>query len=805
MVPELVSTLVERETRFVFNTPLSAWVVGGILVATAALIAALYLRDLRTRRPAGRWALMLLRLVLVVCMAAILLEPAIVDRKTYREESSVVVLVDASKSMERHDTLRQPALRLAAAELAGLLTESQRDRLATGATAAEVLTDEQNAAIDRLPRIVPVKHLLAGADGLIEALRRQHNVELLTFCGETQPINVPEGQTLADLPLVDTTDAGDRTDIALALGRARELAGKKRLAAIVVITDGDANIGRSPVDEARRIRAENVPIYTVGVGNPDEPFDLELADVKSKKSAYINDTVVVTAEVKSSGYDEQEVVVALRSIDETLAEETITLSARARLQRVQLTFVPEKTGLMPCTVEVRPLANEIRADNNEKRFEIEVVKEKRRVLLVEQFPRWEWRFLKNAIGRDPDFDLTMVLFHSHERAARGEEYIPSFPTSKRELYQYEIIILGDVAREEFGAKQLDLIREFVEERGRPFVMIAGGRYTPYDYVGTPIEKLLPVVLKSDPAAQLGHTIDSGFNIEMTAAGWQHPIFMLENDRHENDRVWAELPPSYWCADVERAKTGATTLAVHPFLSNRYGKLPLVVTQHYGAGKVLMLNIDSTWRWRYEYGDVYHYRFWGNILRWLIATPLEGEGKYVRLTTDKDRYRQGELVAVTARVSDKLYYPFTNGKVYVELIDPFGSVDRVQLALADAKTGLYEGRFTAATGGSWRLQSVVPELGEEGTQAALKIDVEAEEPEARSVQMRADVLADLAALTGGRFHMLDTAAAIPTEIDTLIATSSTTDTRELWDTFLVILVFTAFITGEWLLRKRKGYV
>jgi uncharacterized membrane protein len=805
MTPDPVRTLVERETRFTFDSPLSTWVVAAILIATTVLVVALYVRDLRTKRARGRWPLMLLRLMLVACMAYILLEPTIVDHRTYREESTVIVLVDASKSMERHDTLARPELRLAVARLAGLLTDEQRAQLAQGAGLDAVLTKEQQSAIDGLARIVPVKNLLGRADGLLDALRAQHNVELLAFSSVATAVKLPEGQTLADLALVDEAETGRTTDVAFPLSIARKIGDKKRVAAIVLLTDGDANTGRNPVDEARLLSARNIPVYTVGVGNPDEPFDVALADVKSKKSVYVNDTVVVTADVQSSGYENQEVTVALRSKGETLSEEHITLSARARTRRVQLKFVPKHIGLMPCTVEIQPLESEIRDDNNLKAFELDVVKDKRKVLLVEQFPRWEWRFLKNAIGRDPDFDLTMVLFHSNERPARGEQYISHYPTTQDELYNYDIIIFGDVARDEFSLKQLELTRRFVQEKGRPFVMIAGELHAPYDFVGTPIEALLPVVLRTDPQARAGHSVDAGFNLEMTAAGWQHPIFMLENNREDNDRVWAELPPSYWCADIERAKAGATTLAVHPFLSNRYGKLPLVVAQQYGAGKVLMLNFDSTWRWRYDYGDVYHYRFWGNILRWLIATPLEGEGKYVRLSTDKTKYRQGETVTVTARVLDKTYYPFSAGPVFVEVTDPFASVERLRLELQDEKTGLYETRFTAATGGSWRLQSVVPDLGEEGTQAALVIDVEAAELEARSLRMRADLLKNIAEITRGRFHMLDTAAAIPKEIEERKMTSSFTERTGLWDVFPVILLFTAFITGEWLLRKRKGYV
>jgi len=805
MGPDEVTTLVERETKLIFNTPLPLWVVGGILTVTTVLVVALYVRDLRTKRTRRRWPLLALRLALVACLAYILLEPTIVDRRTYREAASVIVLVDASKSMARHDTLARPELRAAVARFAGLLNDTQLAQLDQGAAPEAVLTDEQQTAIDGCERIAPVAGLLGARGQFLEALRERNSVELLAFAGAASAVKVPEGRSLDQLPLIDEEETGRRTDLAHALRLARKAADKKRVAAIVLLTDGDANTGQNPLDEARLISAENIPIYVVGVGNPDEPRDVELLDVKSKKSAYINDTVVVTADLKSSGYDEKAVTVTLRSKDATLSEATVTLGARARTRRVELTFVPKATGLMPCAVEVRRLDDEIRGDNNLKTFEIEVVKDKRKVLLVEQFPRWEWRFIKNAVGRDPDFDLTMVLFHSNERSAQGEQYLSRYPVNKQELYEFDIIIFGDVAREEFNLNQLELTRQFVEEKGRPFVMVAGDRHAPYDYAGTPIEPLLPVVLKNDLRARGGHTVDSGFNLELTAAGWQHTIFTFENDPDENDRVWAELPPSYWCADVERAKTGATVLAVHPFLANRYGKLPLVVAQQYGAGKVLMLNIDSTWRWRYEYGDIYHYRFWGNVLRWLIATPLEGESAYVRLSTDKPKYRQGELVTVAARVLDKEYYPLSAGPVFVEVTDPFASVERVPLELQDAKNGLYEGRFAATADGSWRLQSVVPDLGEEGTQAALKIEVEAEELEAQSLQMRADLLGDLAGITGGRFHMLDTAPAIPEEIERLNPTSSLVHQRGLWDTAYVLLTFTAFITIEWLVRKRKGYV
>ncbi|MBN1917138.1 MAG: hypothetical protein JW889_04435 [Verrucomicrobia bacterium] len=806
MTPLLLSTMIDAERKLVFSTRLPLWLVATILGGTALFVTFLYVRDLRTKRTPGRWALMVLRLLLVLCMAYILLEPTLVDTRRYREESTVVVLIDSSQSSKLADVLRRTELRLSIARLAGLLNTEQLEQLDKGASFEAIVTPKQEAQIDKVTRIEQIKYLLGSENGLIEAFRNEGlEIDLLTFSSAVSAVKIEAGRSIEDLNLVDTGETGRATDLSLALSMVRKLEQKKRIAGIVLLSDGDANIGRDPIEEARLISSKDIPVYPVGLGNPDEPCDIVLETVKCKKAVYVNDTVIVKADLASSGYEKKEVRVALRAGDETLAEETVTLHAQPGKAQVDLKFEPKQTGLMQCIVEVAPLDDEVRVDNNGKRFEVEVIKEKRRVLLVEQYPRWEWRFIKNAVGRDPDFDLTMVLFHSNERPARGEQYLPDYPKRERDLYEYDIIMFGDVASDEFSARQLEMTRDFVEKMGRPLVMISGPNHAPYGFEGTPIEDLLPVVLRSgDSRAAKGIYDERGFSLEMTAAGWKHPILTLA-DGDENDRVWAEMPPSYWCADVERAKAGATALAVHPREQNQYGKLPLVVIQRYGAGKVLMLNIDSSWRWRYEHGDVYHYRFWGNILRWLIAAPLEGESKYVRISTDKEAYRQSEVVTVTARVQDAEFAPYTGGSVFVEVTDPFAGVERVQLELRDPGLGLYEGRFTVGTGGSWRLRSIVSDLGADWSQSELKIEVASEELEARSLRMRRDVLADMANITGGRFHMLDTASDIPGEIRKLNAENTTKTGHELWDTFIVILIFSAFITGEWLLRKRKGYV
>ena len=62
---------------------------------------------------------------------------------------------------------------------------------------------------------------------------------------------------------------------------------------------------------------------------------------------------------------------------------------------------PKETGDFTLTLEVPKQANETIADNNKLTAPISIREEKLRVLVVESLPRWEYRYLRNALSRDP--------------------------------------------------------------------------------------------------------------------------------------------------------------------------------------------------------------------------------------------------------------------------------------------------------------------------------------------------------------------------------------------------------------------
>src|SRR5205807_1547296 len=114
-------------------------------------------------------------------------------------------------------------------------------------------------------------------------------------------------------------------------------------------------------------------------------------------------------------------------------------------------------------------------------------------------PRWEYRYLKNAILRDKQIQLACILTSATKRTAgEGNKPIYAFPEDEKALFDYDILILGDVPRSYFGDAQMRMIRRFVEEKGGSLMVMCGEKHMPHEYKGSSIDAILPVVPTAVP-------------------------------------------------------------------------------------------------------------------------------------------------------------------------------------------------------------------------------------------------------------------------------------------------------------------
>jgi hypothetical protein len=445
-------------------------------------------------------------------------------------------------------------------------------------------------------------------------------------------------------------------------------------------------------------------------------------------------------------------------------EKNVRVTGMGQLQDT-IEWKPEKTGDYELTIEIPVDASETLTDNNKLTIPISIRDEELKVLVVESYPRWEYRYLRNALERDPGVEVSCLLYHPDlESVGGGRGYLDQFPTEK-ELFEYDVVFLGDVG---IGGKQLTPqdcvnLRQLVRSQAGGLVFLPGFRGFQNSLQTSELEELYPVIL--DPAHPKGHGSSRPSRFALTEAGRRSLLTRLEPDDSANETVWNALPGFQWYAAALRAKIGSQVLATHDSDSSSSGRVPLIATRTVGTGKVLFMGSDGAWRWRKGVEDLYHYRFWGQVVRWMAYQRNMSQGESMRLFYSPDRPEAGNVLTLNANVMSTAGDPLRTGTVVVQTLSPSGQTDSVRLAPAGEDSwGLFTGTFTPTEGGQYKF---VTTCAENGGRLETTIAVQGQEKELIGQPARTDVLKEIAQVTRGELttvseiqKLVDQIAAMP---------------------------------------------
>jgi len=775
-------TLEADRVFFVQPWPVAAGVVVGL--GLLGWVIWFYLRD--GSRPRLPWkALMMgLRLAAMAILALLIAQPMLRSQRTETTRSVVAVLLDESESMAIRDRWQN--------------TQRRTDLV-------RALGDPQAATATRAEALVRLVNREDGA--VLRKLLEKHDLRVYRFGGEARGAEVKakaqeprEGDPPTEtIPLAAVQPKAEQTRLGSAIDYVLQDTAGQPVAGLVLLSDGGHNMGEDPALAARRAGESGAPVFAVGFGDPTPPQDLAIASLLADEVVRKGDEVVVSVSVRQRGFGGRSVPLTLSLGGRTLHRVDVPLAGEGQKQEVNLTFVPEQAGPQTLTVSVPGLPGELSLSNNRKSWPIRVIDKKLKILYVEGQPRWEFRYLKNAILRDRTTLFSCILMDA-DPSLGGEGNVPiyGFPRDKKVLFGYDILILGDVPRDFFTTQDLKHIRGFVEERGGSLVTMAGELFMPWQYRATDLEAVLPIVVPPTPREIV---FQEPFQLELTEAGARNPMMFLIPDVQRNRNLWHALPGMYWCGVADRAKPGATVLAQHPKQTGSDGKIPLLAVQQMGEGTSFMTMVDSTWQWRFRVGDKYFYRFWGQIIRSLTPHELPGANRFVRLTTDRTTYALGEKVVLRARLLTEHFQPVRLKDVTAEMVRTDGQRFPVRLEPVPGAAGVYSAEWLPGSAGAYRALL----LGPDGRKAesTTNVVIEAASLEMDEPQQHEALLRRIAALSNGRYLLPGEFAGLPGLIPDRSREVHSQVEHALWNAPLGLLLFTLLLVGEWILRKRKG--
>ncbi len=486
---------------------------------------------------------------------------------------------------------------------------------------------------------------------------------------------------------------GHGTDLHEPLAQAPEKF--KNLLGIVLISDGDWNEGPPPVQAASRLRLKGVPVFTVPVGSPTRLPDLELLSLDAPTFGIAGKSVRIPFAIESSLPRETTTTVTLKTSDGDEVTKEVRIAAMGRTSE-SVTWKPKTTGDFTLTLDVPKHSDETLIDNNKLTAPIVIREEKLKVLVVESYPRWEYRYLRNALSRDPGVEVSCLLFHPGLSKVGGgnKDYIKQFPSGLDELSKFDVVFLGDVGIDDgqLTEEQCRLLKGLVEHQASGLVFMPGMQGRQFSLLDTELDDLNPVLLDEGQSSGWGSRTPGHF--ELTELGRRSLLTKLADTTDDNMEVWEDLPGFQWYASVVKAKAGSEVLAVHKDITNEHGRLPLLVTRTFGAGKVLFMGTDGAWRWRKGVEDKYHYRFWGQVVRWMAYQRNMAKGETMRLYYSPDQPQMRQTLALHANVMERSGEPLAKGDVTARIVAPSGKAETVRFLSAGDEWGVFHSRFTA---------------------------------------------------------------------------------------------------------------
>ena len=524
------------------------------------------------------------------------------------------------------------------------------------------------------------------------------------------------------------------------------------LRAIVLASDGDWNAGKPPVQAADVLRQKGIPVFAVTVGSATRLPDVEVLSLDAPTFGVVGKSVRIPFTIESSLPREYVTTVTLHTTSGEELSKEVRIAPMGRTSD-SILWKPKATGDFAVTLEVPPNADEALLDNNRRTAPIAIREEKLKVLVVESYPRWEYRYLRNALSRDPGVDVSCLLFHPGLGKPGGgnKDYIKQFPSRLDELSKFDVVFLGDVGvgDGQLTVEQCRLLKGLVERQASGLVFMPGWEGREFSLFDTELGELCPVVL--DPAQPSGWGLRIPSHFELTELGRRSLLTKLADSEDDNMEVWEGLPGFQWYAPVLRAKAGSDVLCVHKDVSNEFGRLPLLVTRTFGAGKVLFMGTDGAWRcakaWKTSITTASGDRSsagWPTSATWPKGKRC---GSFMSRISRKFVRRS----RFDANVMEKSGEPLHNGRVTARITSPTGASETVRLASSGDEWGMFTGRFTPKEPGKHQINLSCQETG-----ATLEASffVQGDAAERPGKPARPEVMEELARVTGGKVVTAD---------------------------------------------------
>lgn len=178
----------------------------------------------------------------------------------------------------------------------------------------------------------------------------------------------------------------------------------RKLAGVVLVSDGIYNIGASPT-----YKPFSFNVFTVGIGDTLPKSDVNLRALYYNKIAYQGNKFPVVAELISNGYNGQMVSVEVWEGSEVVDKKTVRLEGDNQTQRVEFQIEAKDKGMQHYVVKAARKEGEFTYVNNENHAYIDIIEGKQKILIAAPAPHPDIKAIRSAVESNQNYEVDLFI------------------------------------------------------------------------------------------------------------------------------------------------------------------------------------------------------------------------------------------------------------------------------------------------------------------------------------------------------------------------------------------------------------
>ncbi len=620
-------------------------------------------------------------------------------------------------------------------------------------------------------------------DPVWKEIAEKQDVRFFLFSDSLKEKNIPTDSVRFD---------GWITDIGASLDMAKNRMTGKNLAAMVLISDGQYNLGGNPVSFAE---FSDVPVHTVGIGDVYEQRDIAIEQALSNSVVFVGSRIPVDVSFSSAGYKGRSITVQIRRNGRVLDSKSVTAPDDISFSTLRFEISADEEGMQKYEAAVVPLSGEMTAGNNVKAFYVQVLKNRVKVLLISGQPGPDQSMIYQSVISNPDYQLKALI-----QKPDGTFITMTDDTSLPEsIGEYDCYIFNQYPTVRSNSAYFTQLSEHILDSQKPWLFLYGP--------GVDLKRYQ--ALKGAGGADFApdpNIRETQVSLKLTAQGRSHSVIQINESIETTDRFWADLPPVWIQKAVilpppESSVLVRADMSKAPQVLKLHGDIPLIISHRQKKQKSMTVAFYGLWKTHFtplglgKQNPVFE-AFIGQTIRWLTLTD---DARQVSVQTSKPVYQSGEKIMITGQAYDDQYKPVNDAAFRVSIRSK-----EVQAALQLNPAG--NGRYEAVTGalpvGDYVIDGEAERSGTSLGRDNRKFSVEVYSAELIRTSQNQDLLRRMAGLSGGRYLTPDQ----PEELRKILnyepeILEKKTET-DLWNKPWMLFFISALLAAEWWIRKRS---